>query len=139
MEEAARLTRQATACMKVPQSGSFFDILEAGMSVKLDLMVQYPHLANFTVRAFYEKYPDVAGAISQNCSAMVNQFNERLIGTLDPADYRPGLDLQMMYREIYWASDGCMRQLLQTQPLNRDAMKAEFSKLLAFGKSVYLR
>lgn len=138
-EEAARLTRDSTASIALQDNYHFFDILEAGMFVKLRIMNQYPDLANFTVQAFYEKDPEVAGDIAQNCFDLVNEFNQQLVASLNPDDYRPGLDLQMMYREIYWASDGCMRNLLQTRPLNPEAMETEFSRLLAFWKSVYLK
>ncbi len=61
------------------------------------------------------------------------------IGKLDPEAFVPGLDLQMMYREMYWASEGYLLEMLQRGDLDAEQMKKDFRRLLKFWKSTYLR
>ena len=56
---------------------------------------------------------------------------------LDPADFVPGLDLQMMYREMYWASEGYLWEMLQRGGLDAAQMEKDFEQLLEFWKKIY--
>lgn len=51
----------------------------------------------------------------------------------------PGLDLQMMYREMFWASEGYLWEKVQQGSLNMEQMEDDFRKLIEFWKTVYLR
>ena len=68
----------------------------------------------------------------------VRQFIEEL-QKLDPEDFIPGIDLQMMYKEMYWASEGCLWEYIQRGIMDIDAMEKDFRALLDFWKTVYLR
>ena len=58
---------------------------------------------------------------------------------LNPEDFIPGIDLQMMYKEMYWASEGCLWEYIQRGCMDVDAMERDFRELLDFWKRVYLR
>ena len=45
----------------------------------------------------------------------------------------------MMYKEMYWASEGYLWEYLQRGNLNFDEMERGFQNLLDFWKSIYLR
>ena len=45
----------------------------------------------------------------------------------------------MMYREMYWASEGGLWEYIQRGDINIDAMEKDFRRLLAFWKRIYLR
>ena len=49
----------------------------------------------------------------------------------------PGLDLQMMYREMYWASEGYLWEMLQRGELDAAQMEKDFERLLQFWKGIY--
>ena len=51
----------------------------------------------------------------------------------------PGIDLSMMYKEMYWASEGCLWEYIQRGCMDIDAMEMDFRKLLEFWKTIYLR
>ena len=42
---------------------SLFESMERGMRAKMEIIRLYPHMANFTIKAFYEKDPDISAAI----------------------------------------------------------------------------
>ena len=58
---------------------------------------------------------------------------------VDLEQFVPGLDLRMMYREMCWASEGYLWEMLQRGGLDVDAIERDFEKLLDFWKSIYLR
>lgn len=51
----------------------------------------------------------------------------------------PGLDIEMMHREIYLASEGYLWEMLQRDPIDVDKMEKDFTKMIDFWKSIYLR
>lgn len=63
----------------------------------------------------------------------------RKLQEVNPDDFIPGIDLNMMYMEMYWASEGYLWEFLQRGAMDFDEMERGFQKLLAFWKSVYLR
>ena len=58
---------------------------------------------------------------------------------LDPEQFVPGLDLQMMYQDMYWASEGYLWEKFQRGTVDADEMEQDFMKLLEFWKKLYLR
>ena len=57
----------------------------------------------------------------------------------DPAQFIPGLDVAMMYREMYWAAEGCLWEMVQRGNVDIEQMEKDFMNLMAFWKSIYLR
>ena len=97
-----------------------FGSMDYGMQAKLRLMRQYPDIGVFAVRAFYEKDPEVSADIQKSM-------------------FIPGIDLSMMYKEMYWASEGCLWEYIQRGEMDIDAMEKDFRSLLEFWKTIYLR
>lgn len=58
---------------------------------------------------------------------------------LNPERFIPGLDIPMMYRDMYWASEGYIWEMVQRGDVDIHEMETGFSKLIAFWKSIYLR
>ncbi len=109
------------------------------MRAKFKIMEKYPHMAAFTVKAFYEKDLEISEAIQLSYHKYFDMKAANALAGLDPEDFVPGLDLQMMYREMYWASDGYLCEMLQRGGLDAEQMERDFSKLLEFWKSIYKR
>ena len=68
-----------------------------------------------------------------------NQKAGKTLLNLDPGQFIPGLDIAMMYREMYWASEGYLWEMVQQDNVDMEKMEKDFEKLIAFWKSVYLR
>lgn len=45
----------------------------------------------------------------------------------------------MMYREMYWASEGYLWEKIRSNTLDVGQLETDFSRLLAFWKSIYCR
>ena len=116
-----------------------FGSLDYGMQAKLRLMKRYPDIGVFAVRAFYEKDQEVCQDIRESMGQYLEVHAARKLQKLDPEDFIPGIDLSMMYKEMYWASEGCLWEYIQKGCMDFDAMEKDFRRLLAFWKTIYLR
>ncbi len=116
-----------------------FACMERGMRAKMEIIRQFPNMANFTIRAFYEKDTEISAAVQESYH---KYFNLKADGTrmnLDPAQFIPGLDIPMMYQEMYWASEGYLWEMVQRGDVDMEKMERDFTGLIAFWKSIYLR
>ena len=138
-ETCARITIEKMEKVGAYDQKDLFDSMTFGMQAKLDLMRQYPDIGLFAVRAFYEKDPEVAADIHKSMDAHLNLHARKKLQALDPEDFIPGIDLHMMYMDMYWAAEGYLWEKMQQGDINVDLMEADFQKLLNFWKSVYLR
>lgn len=116
-----------------------FESMEKGMEAKLEIIRQYPHMANFALKAFYESDLDISSAIQKSYHQYFNLKADRTRLNFDPERFMLGLDIPMMYREMYWASEGYIWEMVQRGPVDMAEMKEGFAKLMSFWKSVYLR
>ncbi len=116
-----------------------FGSMDCGMQAKLRLMRKHPDIGAFAIRAFYEEDPEVSADIRKSMGQYLSAHAARKLQKLDPEDFIPGIDLQMMYKEMYWASEGCLWEYIQRGCMDVSAMEKDFGNLLAFWKSVYLR
>ncbi len=117
-----------------------FEMMERGMRAKFRLMAEYPYMARFAVNAFYEKDAEIYAAMQSSYTRHFDRKAARALAQLDPDDFVPGLDLQVMYREMYWASEGYLWEMLQKRGgLDTAQMEQDFCRLLAFWKTIYLR
>lgn len=116
-----------------------FESMERGMRAKLEIIGIYPDMANFTIKAFYEKDPEICAAVHESYHRYFSLKAERTRLNLDPEQFVPGLDIQMMYREMYWAAEGYLWEMVQRGEVDIGRMERDFTALMNFWKSVYLR
>ena len=116
-----------------------FESMERGMRAKLEIIGIYPDMANFTIKAFYEKDPEICAAVHESYHRYFSLKAERTRLNLDPEQFVPGLDIPMMYREMYWAAEGYLWEMVQRGEVDIGRMERDFTALMNFWKSVYLR
>ena len=116
-----------------------FESMERGMRAKMEISRLYPDMGNFTIRAFYERDAEICADIRKSFQKYFNLKADKTRLNLDPAQFVPGLDVAMMYREMYWATEGYLWEMVQRGNVDIDQMEKDFMKLMAFWKSIYLR
>lgn len=102
------LTKYDCYCQK-----DLFESMERGMRAKIEIIRLYPDMGNFAIRAFYEKDPEINAAVQESYHRHFNLKADRARLNLDPEQFIPGLDIPMMYREMYWASEGYLWEMVQ--------------------------
>ena len=121
------------------EQNDMFENMYRGLKAKACIMRRYPDMGNFVIKAYYEKDPEVCGEI-QKSIAERGVFKKNVAQLrLDPEQFVPGLDLQMMYQDMYWASEGYLWEKFQRGTVDADEMEQDFMKLLEFWKKLYLR
>lgn len=136
-DKGAEITMKYLNDYKCYEPADLFEMMERGMRAKFKIMEKYPHMAAFTVKAFYEKDVQVSSEIQNSYHKYFGMKATNVIASLDPASFVSGLDLEMMYQEMYWASEGYLWEMLQLGELNAVQMEKDFNKLLQFWKSIY--
>lgn len=116
-----------------------FESMERGMRAKLEIIRLYPDMANFTIKAFYEPDPVINAAVQESYHRHFNLKADKARLNFDPGQFRPGLDISMMYREMYWASEGYLWEMVQRGRVDVEQMEKDFTRLMEFWKSIYLR
>ena len=138
-EKAAEITTRCLSDCRCYEPTNLFEMMERGMQAKLRMMARYPHMAHFAVKAFYEKDESICAEVQRSYRRHFDGKAARALAALNPDDYVPGLDLGMMYREMYLASEGYLWEMLQRGPLDAAQMEQDFRQLLQFWRSVYQR
>lgn len=118
---------------------NLFESMERGMRAKMEIIRLYPDMANFTIKAFCEKDSEICAAVHESYHKYFNLKADMTRINMDPDQFVPGLDVAMMYREMYWASEGYLWEMTQSGNVNIDQMEKDFGKLIEFWKSIYLR
>ena len=138
-DNCAKTTVQYLTEYKCYEQKDLFEMMYRGMQAKMEIIRKYPDMARFVIKAYYEKDPAVCDDIRQSYQKYLNMKAKTTLMKLEPEKFMPGLDLQMMYREMFWASEGYLWEKVHQGSLNMEQMEDDFRKLIEFWKTVYLR
>ncbi|MGM9650005.1 MAG: TetR/AcrR family transcriptional regulator [Butyricicoccaceae bacterium] len=138
-EKCAQITSNYLKQYGCYEQKDLFDIMYRGLQAKVHLMKQYPSLSAFAVKAYYEKDPAVCHDVQKSLKQHAAYKTNATLLKLNPEQFVPGLDLQMMYQDMYWASVGYIWEKLQQDKLDVDQMEQDFIKMIDFWKKIYLR
>ena len=116
-----------------------FEMLRRGMQAKIRIMYEYPDIGLFAVKAFYEKDPEVADDIQKSYNRFKNLDAKDALEKVDPRQFREGLNIQMIYREMYLAAEGYLWEMLRPGHIDTKKMEQDFTEMIEFWKQIYLR
>lgn len=122
----------------VLETNRFFELIRRSLLAKCSLLQAYPHLYLFSLRAYYEREPEIRAAIHASFQSL-NDFSEEIIWrVVDRSELRQGIDVKLLYQEIVWISDGYIRQKLSCGTLDPIQMKTDFMRMIEQWETVYL-
>lgn len=122
------------------EPADLFEMMERGMRAKIRMMRDYPDMSAFAIKAFYEKDSSILEGIQKSYHYHFGLKAADALSRLNPEDFIPGLDLSMMYREMYLASLGYLWEIAQWDgTFDAKTLEKDFQKMLTFWKTVYLR
>ena len=138
-EKCAEITIEYLTKYECYAQKDLFESMYRGMQAKMAIIRQFPHMGAFTLKAFYEKDPEINAAIQDSYHRHFNFKANSTLLNLNPDQFIPGLDIKMMYLDMYWASEGYLWELVQRGNVDLDQMEQSFYRMISFWKSVYLR
>ena len=138
-DKCAEITIDFMTKYKSYEQSNLFDSMERGMKAKMEIIRLYPDMANFTIKAFYEKDAEICAAVQASYHKYFSLKAEKTWANMDPAQFIPGLDIGMMYRDMYYASEGYLLEETRKGPVDADKMEKDFMEMIAFWKEIYLK
>ncbi len=138
-DEAMRMTLQVMEEEKCYEAGGLFEMMYKGIKAKARIMKKYPDVTAFALKAFYEKEPEISEYIQESYGKMMNGKAREALYSVNPEDFREGLDMEMMYQEMLWASEGYLWEGIQKGTLNAEKIERDSLRMLEFWKKIYLK
>ncbi len=138
-DNCAKVTTQYLEEYGCYEQTDLFEMLYRGMQAKIRLMYRYPYIGSYAMKVFYERDPEVCTEIQELYKKYRDMKAASTLLNLDPNQFREGIDLSMMYQEMYLASLGYLWEFMQNEELDVEKMEADFTKLFEFWKKAYLR
>lgn len=139
LKTAEEETRNALMETNVYSGDDIFDIMYNGLLVKANMMRKYPDMGNFSIKAYYEKDPDVAKEVRKIIEPYTEMDTNSILPILDKNKFKDGLDLNMMYQDMYLASEGYLWRMQQLDNLDVDKMVSDYKKIIDFWRGLYLK
>lgn len=136
-DKAAEMIMETLKAYSCYEPTDLFEMMRRGMYAKLAVMKKYPDLTGFTLNAFYEKDPQIALEIQKNYAILVQNSATIFMPKINPEDFRPGLDLEIMFKTMYWTTEGYLWKVLQQDSLDFDQLEKDFLKILDFWQIAY--
>lgn len=139
-EQACEITTRYLTRYGCYEPTDLFEMMDRGMRAKLEMMQRYPAMTLFAIKAFYEEEPSLRSAVFGSYQKHFDKKARDALLQVNPDDFIPGLDLSMMYREMYLASEGYLWEALRRDgEFDPSVLQQDFSQMLDFWKHVYLR
>ena len=138
-KKSEELTKRTLMESGVMDGTDIFDIMYRGLLSKASMMKKYPDMGNFSIKAYYEKDPEVVKDVQKIVAPYTKMETNMTLPPLDKSKFKEGLDLNMMYQDMYLASEGYLWRMQQTDRLDIDRMVADYKKIIDFWKSIYLK
>ena len=136
---STELTEQEIIRQKCYEKEDFFDNFLSGLKVKVQLMRQYPDLSLFQLKAYYEKDKSLRLEIDQLIGQYSGYENQSEMLKLDKEKFIEGLDLEMMYTDMFLASQGYLWEKMQSETIDPDQMERDFIRMIEFWRGLYSR
>ena len=116
-----------------------FEMMYRGLRAKAQIMRRYPDIGAFVVKAYYSDDAEVKRDILKSYESYKRQKIDSVLAMLDPGQFQPGLDLRLMYQQMFLASEGYLWRMVQQGNVDVEKMEREFSEMLKFWKQLFLR
>ena len=139
LKKAEELTMEYLINSGVHQETDIFEMMYKGLIAKAEMMKQYPYMSNFAIKAYYEDNEEVKDDIQKIIKPYTKLNTTKSVPKLNPEDYKEGLDLDLMYQDMYLASEGYLYRMLQEGDIDVDRMVNDYRKIIDFWKKLYKR
>ena len=138
-KKVEEITIKALMDAKCYEAGDIFEMMYRGLIAKAGIMNTYPDITNFSVKAYYEDDPEIKDDIREVVAPYTSLKTNSTLPPLNPADFKEGIDLDLMYQDMYLASEGYIWQMSQAGKIDVDKMIYDYRRLIEFWKGLYLR
>lgn len=136
-ENAIEITRKEIIEYKTLETSDFFEMLKRSLLSKCSIMRKHPHIYAFSLRAYYETFPEIKEVIQKSYSKASNASEIIVFEKIDTSVLRKDIDLESMYSEIFYAVDGYMLNKYRSGQIIPDEIENEIEELIEVWKKIY--
>lgn len=134
-----RVTSEALREARVLETDDLFVMLRRSAQAKCGVMERYPCMGVFSLRAYYEREPQVQAVIRADFERQSQRSLALLLDKVDRSRLRPEIPLEQIYQEILWMTDGYMYHQFLTGQLNPARIRRDFDRLIDHWALLYGR
>ena len=135
----AEKTRESLVASDVEGDKDFFSVMEKGLKAKMDLARSWPWMAIFAVKAWYEDDPEVSPDITKSTDPYAKVTGETLRLLYPDTDFRDDLDIGVMYKDMYYMSEGYLWHEMQRGKIDPNKMEKEYMAFIKLWRKAYLK
>ena len=135
----AEKTRESLVASDVEGDKDFFSVMEKGLKAKMDLARSWPWMAIFAVKAWYEDDPEVSPDITKSTDPYAKVTGETLRQLYPDTDFRDDLDIGVMYKDMYYMSEGYLWHEMQRGKIDPNKMEKEYMAFVKLWRKAYLK
>ena len=135
----AEKTRESLVASDVEGDKDFFSVMEKGLKAKMDLARSWPWMAIFAVKAWYEDDPEVSPDITKSTVPYAKVTGETLRLLYPDTDFRDDLDIGVMYKDMYYMSEGYLWHEMQRGKIDPNKMEKEYMAFIKLWRKAYLK
>ena len=139
MKRAEELTMKYLSESGCYEERDIFEMMYKGLVAKTEMMRKYPDMSLFALKAYYEEDEEVKDELQKIIAPYRKLSTNKSLPELDPTLFKDGLDLNMMYQDMFLASEGYMYQMQNQGRIDVDRVLADYRKLIDFWKDLYLK
>lgn len=139
MKKAEEITLEHLVKSGCYQESDIFEMMYKGLLAKAELMKRYPDMSNFALKAYYEDDEEVKDELQKIIAPYKSIKTNTAIPRLDPKEYKEGLDLELMYQDMYLASEGYIYQMQHQGEVDVDKVVSDYRRIIDFWKQLYKR
>ena len=116
-----------------------FDVMYKSLMIKMELLKDYPDIMNFSVKVYYEDDQEVKEDIRKVVTPYTELSTNKMLPKIDPKDFKDGIDLKKMYKQIYFASEGYLWQVSQQGKIDVNKVAKEYKEMVDFWRELFLK
>ena len=139
MKKAEELTMQYLLKSGCYNETDIFEMMYKGLLAKAEMMKKYPDMSSFALKAYYEDDEEIKDEIQKIIGPYTSLNTNKTLPALNPDDYKEGLDLELMYQDMFLASEGYVYRMQQEGDIDVDKMLKDYRKIINFWKKLYKR
>ena len=138
-KQAEELTGNAVREFGVMDTTDFFEILEKNLRVKCSLTRVYPYIGAFCLNAYYEQEEEIRKCIQPEFSQLKRIGEKHIFERMDLSVFRKDVDLELMYQEILWTTEGYLCRRYRMQDVDAEEIEKDFLRLIKQWRRIYYK
>ena len=115
----------------------YFSSMEKGLKAKMELSRTWPWMALFAAKAYYEKDEEVVKELKVDTDPFLKMDGETIRRLYPETHFRKDIDLTLMYKEMYYMSEGYLWHWCQEDEFDVDRMEKDYLDFISQWKRIY--